>query len=260
VPLPLRPGAVFRLLRDLRSDAGAQGPVCVTGAPALVGPLRRELEPGASPGAVREGFSPDAAALVHVLAAPPDEDDRRILRDAEKARIATVAVLGGPELDPRVPYVLATDVVVAQPGRGFPVEEIASALARRLGERGTGVAARVPIVREAVCDELIARASRRNGVLGAAIFIPGADFPVLTMNQLRLVLRIGAAHGVTIDKERGPEILGVVGSGLAFRAAARQALGVVPLAGWAVKGGVAYAGTRALGEAAVKYFEARTGQ
>jgi uncharacterized protein (DUF697 family) len=259
VQLPLRPGAVFGLLRDLRSDASAQGPVCVTGAQALAVALRRELERGAAPGAVREGFTREAAALVHVLAAPPTEEDRRILREAEKARAAMVAVLGGPELDPRVPYVLATDVVVAQPGEGFPLEAIAEVLARRLGERGTGVAARVPAVRAAVCNELIRRASRRNGVLGAAIFIPGADFPVLTMNQLRLVLRIGAAHGVAIDNERVPEILGVIGSGLAFRAAARQALGFVPVAGWAVKGGVAYAGTRALGEAAVKYFEARAG-
>jgi uncharacterized protein (DUF697 family) len=31
----------------------------------------------------------------------------------------------------------------------------------------------------------------------------------------------------------------------------------VPVAGWAVKGGVAYAGTKAVGEAAVRYFEAR---
>jgi uncharacterized protein (DUF697 family) len=31
----------------------------------------------------------------------------------------------------------------------------------------------------------------------------------------------------------------------------------VPLAGWAVKGGIAYAGTRALGEAALRYFERR---
>ena len=31
-----------------------------------------------------------------------------------------------------------------------------------------------------------------------------------------------------------------------------------PLAGWAVKGAVAYAGTRALGEAAVRYFDRRT--
>ena len=35
-------------------------------------------------------------------------------------------------------------------------------------------------------------------------------------------------------------------------------LDLVPVAGWAVKGAVAYAGTKALGEAAVRYFEARS--
>jgi uncharacterized protein (DUF697 family) len=33
---------------------------------------------------------------------------------------------------------------------------------------------------------------------------------------------------------------------------------VIPVAGWAVKGSVAYTGTKALGEAAVRYFDART--
>jgi uncharacterized protein (DUF697 family) len=32
----------------------------------------------------------------------------------------------------------------------------------------------------------------------------------------------------------------------------------VPVAGWLVKGGVAYTGTRAIGEAAMRYFEQRT--
>ena len=258
MPLPLSPGAVLKLLRELKAGEAAHGPLCVTGAPALAAALRRDLADGAAPGAVREGFSSEAAAIVHVLAAGPTEDDRRLLRDAEKGRIPVTAVLAGPSLDTRVPYVLATDVVVVEPGSSFPVDRIAAVVARGLGDRGTALAARVPVVRAAVCAELIARASRRNGLLGAAIFIPGADFPVLTMNQLRLVLRIGAAHGLAIDNERLPEILGVIGGGLAFRTAARQAAGVIPLAGWAVKGGVAYAGTRALGEAAVKYFEART--
>jgi uncharacterized protein (DUF697 family) len=105
---------------------------------------------------------------------------------------------------------------------------------------------------------LISRASRQSGILGAAVFVPGADLPVLTLNQLRLVLRIGVAHGVRVDAERWPEMLGVIASGLAFRGVARQLLGVVPVVGWAVKGGIAYAGTRALGEAAVRYFEARS--
>jgi len=36
----------------------------------------------------------------------------------------------------------------------------------------------------------------------------------------------------------------------------RPLLASVPVAGWAVKGAVAYGGTRAIGEAAVRYFEA----
>ena len=39
------------------------------------------------------------------------------------------------------------------------------------------------------------------------------------------------------------------------RTIAREALGFVPGLGWAIKGGVAYAGTKALGKAATAYFE-----
>ena len=79
--------------------------------------------------------------------------------------------------------------------------------------------------------------------------------PILTFNQLRLVLRIALAHGEGIDRSRAVELVGVVGAGFAFRAVARSLLDFVPFAGWAVKGAVAYTGTRAVGEAAVRYFE-----
>jgi len=58
-----------------------------------------------------------------------------------------------------------------------------------------------------------------------------------------------------IDRERIPEILAVVGAGLGFRTVAREALGFVPGLGWAIKGGIAYVGTKALGKAATAYFE-----
>jgi uncharacterized protein (DUF697 family) len=80
---------------------------------------------------------------------------------------------------------------------------------------------------------------------------------VLTLNQARLVLRIALAHGQVIDKDRALELLAVLGVGFGLRTVARELLDLVPVAGWAVKGAVAYAGTKALGEAAVRYFEAR---
>jgi uncharacterized protein (DUF697 family) len=151
--------------------------------------------------------------------------------------------------------VLPTDVVACAPGSGFPVEEIAAAVAARLGEAATGLAARLPVLRGPVCETLIDRFSRQNAIVGAAVWVPGADFAVLTLNQLRLVLRLGAAHGVEIDQQRLPEVLATIGAGLGLRALARQLVGVVPVAGWAVKGGIAYAGTRALGETAQRYFQ-----
>ena len=254
--LPLAPLSVYRLLREVRAAADA-GPVVVGGARELSAVLRRELGRDAAPGAIRDALSRDAAVAVHVLAGPPSEEDERTFREASRTRVPVVCVLADPAADARVPYVLATDVIRVPPGSGFPLDEIAAAVAHRLGDEAPGVAARVPVLRRAVCDDLIARASRQNAIVGAAVFVPGADLPVLTLNQLRLVLRIAAAYGEEIDASRWPEIVGVVAGGLGFRALARQALGLVPVAGWAVKGGIAYAGTRAVGEAAVWYFESR---
>ena len=39
------------------------------------------------------------------------------------------------------------------------------------------------------------------------------------------MLRIADAYGFEIDKERLPEVLGVIGSGLGFRAVARKTVG-----------------------------------
>jgi uncharacterized protein (DUF697 family) len=130
-------------------------------------------------------------------------------------------------------------------------------LARQLGERATGMAARLPVLRDAVVDELVRSASRKNALVAAAVFLPGVDLPVLTMSQIRLVLGIARCYGQEVDASRVPELLGVVGAGFGFRAAARELLDLVPVAGWAAKGAVAYAGTRAIGEAARRYFAER---
>jgi uncharacterized protein (DUF697 family) len=72
------------------------------------------------------------------------------------------------------------------------------------------------------------------------------------------VLRLALAHGRELDNRVVPELLGVVGAGLGLRAVAREALDLVPVAGWALKGAVAYTGTKAIGEAALRYLAATT--
>ena len=251
----LTPVVVWGLVKELRTAAEDTRPLQVSGT--LAAQLEKELARGGAPGAVRSGGQvEDAAVLVRVLGGAPTEEDERELREAKRANVLVVAVQTGTEAFD-VPYVLATDVVMCPPGAGFPVEEIAAAVAARLGESGTSPAARLPVLREPVCEALIERFSRQNGIIGAAFFVPGADFAVLTLNQIRLVLRLAAAHGIEVDQSRVPEVLATVGAAFGFRALARQLLGAVPVAGWLVKGGVAYAGTRALGEAAHRYFAAQ---
>jgi uncharacterized protein (DUF697 family) len=245
----LGPLALLSLVREVRRGSGDRRPLAVAGARELLPIIARQLREGGDSSAVVEGQVESAAVLVWV--GPPDED---ALRAATRAGVPIVAVSDADGL----PYVLATDIVHVPRGQGFPVEEIARAVARKLGEDGTALAARLPVLRRAICDELIRSFSKKNAIISAAVFVPGVDLPVLTLNQARLVLRIALAYGQEIDKERALELLGVVGAGFGMRTVARELLDLVPVAGWAVKGAVAYAGTKAIGEAAVRYFEARS--
>ena len=256
---PSSAASVAGLVQGLRSSARDAKPLVVAGPDALASLLVEELTRGGVSAAVRAQGSVDgAAALVLVLTGAPTDDDERLLHDATRARVPVVAVVPAAATTPKhVPYVLDENLVHLQGGAGFPVDEIAKRLARALGEEATPLAARLPVLREAVCAELIRKFSRQNGFLGVVVFVPGADLPVLTANQIRLVLRIADAHGFEMDRERLPEVLAVVASGFGFRALARKAIAYVPFVGWVVKGAVAYTATRALGEAAVRHFERR---
>jgi hypothetical protein len=74
------------------------------------------------------------------------------------------------------------------------------------------------------------------------------------------VLRLEQAHGRAVDlRERLPELAATLGAGLGLRALARELVARLPVPRWAVQGAVAYAGTRVLGDAAVRRLEAAPG-
>jgi len=250
--LPVRLGALRALVKDV--SAGADKPLVVGGARELAGVLARELARGGSAAAVRVGDPAGAAVYVHIAGGGDESDQKRTRR----ARVPIVAIVFGSD-DVAVPFVLATDVVRVEAGRPFPVEEIAERIAVRLGEDAAPLAGRLPVLRGPVCAHLVESFARKNGIVGAAVFVPGADLPVLALNQVRMLLRLDQAYGLELDaRERLPEIVATIGGGFGMRAVARELLDLVPFAGWAVKGAVAYAGTKALGEAAIKRLQAST--
>lgn len=111
-----------------------------------------------------------------------------------------------------------------------------------------------PMFRRAVCEEVIRKNARQNAVIGA-LPIPGADMPVMTANQGRMVLNIAAIHGEALSIDRAQELVGVVAAGFGLRALSRQLVKFIPLGGWAAAAAIGYAGTLAMGRATMLYFE-----
>jgi uncharacterized protein (DUF697 family) len=263
--LPLHPGAVYGVVKEMKAAAEDLRPLVVAGAPGPAAGLVQGLGAGGEPQALRDLTGRDvsaydlegAALLIYVVeGGTPSPEDEQVLKLADRHDVEVVCILAGAETHPvDVPYVKATSVVIVPDGHPAPVGRVAELVATIADEHAYGVAAKLPALRPAVVEAIVRSFSRQNGILGVAVFVPGADFPVLTLNQLRMVLRMAAAYGQEIDRERIPEVLAVVGAGLGFRTLAREALGFVPGLGWVIKGGVAYVGTKALGKAASAYFE-----
>jgi uncharacterized protein (DUF697 family) len=204
-----------------------------------------------------------AAVVVYGGEVTDRVDDQTRADLAVVGRIASplLVVLEGAEM-PMDASVEAARVRGVEPGsilaarRGhFPDRAVLRRIAARSGASGPGLAGRVPALRPYVIERVIETSARRNGMLAAAAFRPRADMPLLTSTNMRMVLQIGVCHGVEVGVDRAVELIGVLGAGLGLRSTARGLVGSVPLAGWVVKGGVAYSGTRALGRSAVEYFE-----
>ena len=134
-------------------------------------------------------------------------------------------------------------------------EELAAWLVERISGKRLALAHNFSFMRKAVADEAVKATAMQNAIIGAVVIIPGADMPIMTLNQAKMLLQIAAAYGQKLGADRVKELAAVVGGAFAFRAVARQLLVFVPGFGWAVKGAIGYGGTIAMGKAAVAYFE-----
>jgi uncharacterized protein (DUF697 family) len=88
--------------------------------------------------------------------------------------------------------------------------------------------------------------------------IPFADFPILTAIQFAMVSGIMHVSGRELGLKSAAEFFGAlgvnIGVGLVFREGARAAAKLLPGWGNAISGGVAAAGTYAIGRSAIGYF------
>jgi len=273
---------ILKAVADVRRHTPANARICLVGPPDLLADVARMLSAGADD-TVAGGVSRalDVLGRVDMPTRPEALSRWSVIVFLEDAQAPV-----RPELGPTIAFCRAAElpaIVVAMRdteavavdrhawialaglssrelvihARGTPAAR--SALARRIaqvaGHGGFALAAALPALRAAVIDHAIEATARQNALVGAVIILPGADMPVMTMNQLKMVLRIGAAYGYRSDLQRTVEVLGVIASGLGMRTLARRAVEYVPGLGWAMRAGFGYVGTEAIGRSAVAYFE-----
>jgi uncharacterized protein (DUF697 family) len=123
------------------------------------------------------------------------------------------------------------------------------------GNRSVVLAHRYPVLRTPAAHGVIDRAAALNALIGLAFFIPGADMPAMTLNQIKMVLSVAGIQGEKIDLDRAVELAAVVGMGFGFRSLVRGLARRMPGAGWALKPLAAFAATMAIGLGAVRYYE-----
>lgn len=271
---------VMRALSEVRRHTALNARICLVGSPDLLTEAGRLLSGGSDDAtAFSDAFDvlqradfparPEALrrwSLVVFLedAAQPVRAELRaslafcratecpaivaVVRDTEAVAVERPAWLGGAELTSR-------EFVVHTRGTAAAHSALCRRIATVAGDQGLTLAATLPALRPAVVAHIIESTARQNAAVGVLIFIPGADLPVMTLNQIKMVLRIGAAYGHQPSLERAVEMLGIVATGFGLRALARKGATYVPGLGWALKGVVGYTATQAMGRTAVAYFE-----
>jgi Uncharacterized protein/domain associated with GTPases len=260
---PLDPSKLWDAWREITSAADVAAGIVLAGEPALVARTQELLGAGGGSARVWEGLpsalgrgslGPTETLLVFV---EPHAEDAMVsaLRAAQPVPPAVVVVDDGPAATGALTWYEKHIARVSFADTDLGWRQVWQATVDAAEEHVVALGRRYPVLRHMAAERIIRRTSRQNALIGVVFILPGTDMPVMTLNQIKMVLAIAAIFGGQISQERAIELVGVVGAGFGFRAVARQAFDLVPGLGWAVKGAVGYTGTRAMGEAALRYFE-----
>ena len=112
-----------------------------------------------------------------------------------------------------------------------------------------------PFMRRSLASDAVKLTSLQNAGIGLVPFIPGADLPLMTLNQAKMVMQIAAAYGHGMNKDRWKELLSVIGTAYLSRMLARELTEFIPVLGFVFRTGIAYGSTSALGYAVIEYYE-----
>jgi len=149
------------------------------------------------------------------------------------------------------------------------IERVRAAIVSQAPDRAPAFGRAFPLFRPAAAKAVIDETARANAQFALVSNIPavipivgglasaGADFLVLTKNQLMMIFKLAAIYGRDLHDQIGifQEMVPVVGAGFVWRTVAREAASFIPLAAGTVpKVAIAFAGTLAVGRGAELYY------
>ena len=136
-----------------------------------------------------------------------------------------------------------------------PLNDLGTWIAQNVPSKSLALASDFPFLRYPLTIELGKQNTIQNGAISLIPFIPGADMPLISLNQAKMMIQIASVYGREINGDRIKEVAAVVLGGLGFRAIARKLVTLVPVLGWLIKPAVAASGTMAMAVTAAQYYE-----
>ena len=229
------------------------------------GPFALIDTPGHLPELQRQAID-EASAVVYLLDATEGVRQRDIeviqqLRDGDKPFVIALNksdLLAGDvdEVSARVAARLhITDVTPISAHTGDNIaEELIPAIINTSPEAALVLGRLLPQYRRSAANKLVRNAALVSLAVGLQP-IPLVDIPILLSNQIRMTLRVAAVYGEPVTAQHLREILSTVAGGLIMRYLAEELAKAAPIGGDLVSGAIAAAGTFALGQVAIEYFE-----
>jgi small GTP-binding protein len=213
-------------------------------------------------GAMREA---DAAVLVFDGAAGLRKEDYELYQRLRAEKIPLVVALNKIDLIGKDLRLVVGDAqgklgVLVVPISAKKGTNVATLLLPRIVDMRPSLAValgrELPFHRRRMTRSVIRNASMLNFLIGVEP-VPFLDIPLLLASQVRLTLRIAAIYGESMGVGRAKELISTIGGGVLLRFATQEALKFLPGPGWIISGSIAGAGTWAMGQVAVAYFESR---
>jgi len=173
---------------------------------------------------------------------------------------ALPGVESGDKLANEVAVSLGVAGVIPVSGRtGVNIaEELIPAMIDASPEAALVIGRELPAYRRNAAQRIIRNATLISLAAGLEPF-PLVDIPILLGNQIRLVLRLAALYGEPVDSANTTrhlrELVAVMAGGLGLRYLAEQVAKAVPFGGDFISGAIAGAGTWAMGQVILEYYD-----